>query len=107
MASQHMEQSDAEIAREFQRRRAKTFGLAKIWVALAAGGFVGVFALNRRVDDFIVLLFFLCAFIGIAVSVFIVKKHYRCPNCDEVVWTHDGVSLDPHECPHCQATLSK
>ena len=99
--------SDAETVREFQRRRATTFSRSKLWITLAASGFVGAFAFNKRLDDFLVFLFFLSAFIGIAVLVFVVKKYYRCPNCEEVVWTNEGVSLDPHECPHCHARLSK
>jgi hypothetical protein len=107
VVSQHMGPSDVGTVREFQRRRATTFRHSKFWIAMAAIGFVGVFAFNKRLDDFLVFLFFMSAFIGIAVVIFVVKKHYRCPSCEEVVWTYEGVSLNPHECPHCHARLSK
>jgi hypothetical protein len=52
--------ADAETVREFRERQATTFRHARLWIALTAIGFVGVFAFNKRLDDFRLFLFF-CA----------------------------------------------
>ena len=102
-----MEPSGQETIREFQERRAYTFRRCRLWLAMTIIGFAGTFAFNKRLDDGIVFLFFIMSAVGICVLTFVVKKHYRCPECEEVVWEFDGVPIDPRECPHCHAILKK
>ena len=95
-----------DIVSLFQARRRRTWRLTRHWIALTAIGFAGVFYGEDRWDEFVNTVFFIFAFAGIAITVILVKKHYRCPACGDVVWTDDGVSISPTECPHCHARLA-
>src|SRR5687767_14318827 len=97
---------ESEIVKQFQARRRRTWRLTRHWIVLAAIGFAGSFYGEDRWDEFANLVFFLFAFAGIAITVLIVRKHYRCPGCEDIVWTDEGVSLSPTECPHCNARLA-
>ena len=101
-----MGRAETPAVAEFRRRREHTWRLARGWVAVGLLGFAGaLWVMLVEKDSPVFYLAFVLAGAGIVGSSFIVKKHYRCPACEEPLVTSEGVELSPRECPHCGEVL--
>jgi len=137
-----MDERSEQIVSEFQRRRKATWKAARWWLALTFIGIIGFevpFWINRdklhtekgilfRRDrlsaedetegQFTLGLVSLIAIgTGIIGATYAVRRHYRCPKCNEVpmgTWSifgpasfgiRRGVNLNPTQCPNCGAML--
>ena len=102
-------------AREFQRRRNKTWCLTRPWLFVMAAG-VAVFAIPllfpSKLSELWTLNLVFGGFIVIGIAIIrisiVVNREYRCPACNRTVIDYradNGVPLDPEECPRCGIRL--
>jgi hypothetical protein len=103
-----------EIASEFQRRRQITGRLERPWIWLLIAGWIGVFAafFSESLSPRTTAGLFFVSLVALASSTvrinFIMMKHYRCPSCDKIPIVngmHNGVLINPSECPSCGVSL--
>ncbi|HOK07676.1 MAG TPA: hypothetical protein PLW40_10670 [Syntrophales bacterium] len=105
--------NDEETAREFQRRRRKTFRMAMLFgsaalICLILMLLIGIFDLD--VPFFVMPVLVMVLFVSWGLAILIVTSNYRCPRCNELPLTENygelgGFELNPHVCPRCHARL--
>jgi len=101
-----------DTAAEFQKRRRETWRQIRPWVGIAAAvftTFVFVVYFGSKLSELSNLNL---VFGGMAVAVvaavrinMVIRRTYRCPECDGVVMDSDGVPVDPAVCPKCGVRL--
>ena len=101
-----------DTAAEFQKRRWETWLQIRPWAGISAALFA----------TWILLTFFgsklpelwslnlVCGSMAVAVVAavrinMVIRRTYRCPECDGAVIDSDGVSVDPAVCPKCGLRL--
>ena len=95
---------------EFQNRRRKTWRLTWPWLAVGVLGavitaFVGVEG-GSSWQSWTVHAGLMVVFGSlIARAAQIANAHYRCPNCEHVLASFEGFTLNPAACPNCGARL--
>ena len=95
---------------EFQSRRRRAFRLAGPWNVIGLIGMaVSAYfeaevtaSWGQRLPSILMLFAFFCC---VAVGAVVGSRIYRCPNCDEMPGSDDGVVFNPSACPSCGIRL--
>jgi hypothetical protein len=109
------------FASEFQRRRQLAWRAIRWWLFFSGLGLIGMLSIaansfdERATTLGAALLLFVMA--CLAVAYFNVRRHFRCPRCNQVPrqvafgWRDEfgsevkDIPWDPIECPSCHARL--